>query len=296
MNRCLPVPMNIEKIKFATSKAFDRVSAFLLKRAMYVLQRFHRPHHIVIGASTLMLCASLLLVLLISGKSRKARAEDRAVIEIALPEETQVLHYHRLMELAAIPATTAPEANEDPLAIDMEAAPAPKTVAYKTISAEAALSVRPGVMLTDDLATFADGLAQYLATHHFQATITSGVRSSDRQLEIIKEKIARAGMSRAFPKLAYASVMDVDAWMPAWEWLKSRRIPVNPPATVVKSDGSEVGASLHTKGLALDVVSGSLNALTQILVQYGNTQIPAGSLHMTSLTRERDCVHIALAR
>ncbi len=244
-----------------------------------------------------MVAASIVLVLLVSGKSRKARADVRATIEIAIPDLTPIAEVDKLRALADIgvaPVTTEEtEEAHDPLSIDM-VDPHPAT----PISYGAAILVRPGVELTDELSGFANNLSTYFSARHLQATITSGLRSGDHQLEIIKDKIAGAHMTHAFPNLETATVADVNSWTPAWQWLKSRRIPVNPPANFINGEGNEIGASLHTKGLALDLIGSNLNlnALAQAIVRYANSPLAMGPLRITSLTRERDCVHVALTR
>jgi hypothetical protein len=243
-----------------------------------------------------MVAASIALVLLVSGKSRKARADVHSIIEITLPDLSVIATIEQLRVLAEIGvrpvATEGKEEAHDPLSIDV-IEPDHEDMPTKL---GAAIAVRPGVVLTNDLSDFANNLSSFFSAHHLQATITSGVRSGDHQLDIIKEKIARAHMLRAFPNLENATVADVNIWTPAWQWLKSRRIPVNPPANFINGEGNEIGASLHTKGLAIDLIGGNLDALTRAIVRYANSPLSLGPLRITSLTRERDCVHVALAR
>ncbi len=231
-------------------------------------------------------------MVLISGKSRRAQAADRSIIDIPLPTQSQLAYVARLTaesdlrwSLADLPARSSAL---------LDKAPEPLEPAIPI--GGGALTARPGVIMTKDLANFANGLSTFCAQHHLAVTITSGVRSGEGQLEIIKQKIAGAGMMHAFPGLMTASVSDRASWEPAWQWLKRRRFPVNPPADCVKRDGTEAGASLHVKGLALDVISNNLDALTRSLVKFASTPEAYGALRMTSLTRERDCVHIALTR
>ena len=250
--------------------------------------------HIVIGAGSLGLILVVLSVILISGKSRKAQAHDRAVIEITQPDQSEMLHAARLRaeaELGDVELGGLRDAGSPGLRTA-----APIVLAANLPVGNGGLSTRPGVMLTPELANFASGLSTYCTEHHLNILITSGVRSSEGQLDIIKQKIIGAHMTGAFPGLMDATVADRAIWTPAWEWLKRQRIPVNPPADCIKHDGTEAGASLHVKGLALDVIGGNLDALTHALVKFASSPEAQGGLRMTSLTRERDCVHIALTR
>ena len=178
------------------------------------------------------------------------------------------------------------------------ARPASAQPAYPLQGRTGTLLVREEAVLTDEQRALAASIADYLSAHHIQGVITSGLRSGERQLGLIKEKIARAGMMGAFPGLAAATLQDANIWAPAWHWLKVRRIPVDPPAGFMTRDGNTYQPSLHTRGLALDMIGGNLTTLAYVLLHYAND--PRASygapLRITALTRERDCVHLSLAR
>ena len=258
-----------------------------------------RKHHIVIGAGGLVVGLSILVMLVIPGKSRKARAGEREIIEIELPavgmqyDRTSLSAIPMLPEIGAYVARDLPRAE---VQVEEEAFATVSISSHDGIplTAGAGLYKRQGVMLTDELADFARGLSLYFSRNHLQAMITSGVRTGDRQLDIIKQRIAAYGMTNAFPGLANATVADKGVWSPAWEWLKAHRVPVNPPADYMDDGGNIVGASLHLKGLAIDVVADNLDALKDAIIAYANSGRFAGGLRISGLTRERDCVHIAL--
>ena len=261
--------------------------------------RWRHKHHLVIGAGGLAVTLCILLVLVIPGKSRKARAGEREVIEIVLPatgvqyDRTVMPAIPELPEIGEYVTRDLPRAE---VQAEEEAFPTVSISSHDGIplTAGAGLYKRPGVMLTDELADFARDLSIYFSRNHFQAMITSGVRTGDRQLDIIKQRIVAYGMMNAFPGLANATVTDKEIWSPAWEWLKAHRVPVNPPADYMDDGGNMVGASLHLKGLAIDVVADNLDALKDAIIAYANSGRFAGGLRILGLTRERDCVHIAL--
>ena len=58
--------------------------------------KWKRKHHIVIGASSLVAMLSILIVLVISGKSRKAVANSPGVIEITMPDQSQMRYLAEL--------------------------------------------------------------------------------------------------------------------------------------------------------------------------------------------------------
>jgi hypothetical protein len=157
---------------------------------------------------------------------------------------------------------------------------------------------RPHVQMTKDMAKLAQDISKYFAENNMQALITSGVRTSKGQLELIKDRIAERGMMAQFPGLATASIKDTAIWESAWEWLKARRVPINPPADYVDDDGKKVGGSLHLKGLAMDLIADDLVALKKGLEQYALSQEhrKRKGLKITGLVLEPDCVHISLAK
>lgn len=262
-------------------------------KALLAKHRRHlRKPHIVIGAGSLGVALLVLSVILISGKSRRAQASDRSIIDIALPNPSEMAYAARLRSEADLRWNLG----DMPAGSSAIHEKVPEPLEPVVSIGSGSLTARPGVILTKDLANFANGLSSFCSQHHLSVMITSGVRSGEGQLEIIKQKIAGAGMMHAFPGLMDATVQNRASWEPAWQWLKRQRFPVNPPADCVKQDGTEAGASLHVKGLALDVIGGNLDALTRALVRFASTPEAYGPLRMTSLTRERDCVHIALAR
>lgn len=154
------------------------------------------------------------------------------------------------------------------------------------------------VQMTKDLAAFAKNLSGYFSANNIQGLITSAVRTSTGQLDIIKQRIAERGMSSSFPALASASIRDTSAWIEAWEWLKAHHVPVNPPADYVNEDGSHVSGSLHLKGLAIDVIADDLDGLRDALAGYAESAANNAKkgLHVIGLVRERDCVHISLGK
>jgi hypothetical protein len=151
--------------------------------------------------------------------------------------------------------------------------------------------------MTKELAKFSQYLSKYFAENKLHAVITSAVRTSERQLDLIKERIERHGMSSEFPELANAGVADTAKWIKAFEWLKQHRIPVDPPADYTRGDGNSVRGSLHLRGLALDLSGGNLDVLANHLANFWDwsEKHPFDGLKVAGLLREGDCVHISLS-
>jgi hypothetical protein len=249
-----------------------------------------KKHHFIVGGGFAALLVSA-LVLLVSGKSRQAQAGSTAPIEIKMPTmEPQIMP-----ELPAIGATLLRDIPKSDVIYHPLV-----TVSLRDgipVSAAAGIFKRPTVQLTRDLAVFAKSLSQYFAQNHMQAMITSGVRTGDRQLEIIKDRIQQYGMAADFPGIRSATVRDKNIWEPAWEWLKARHVPVNPPTDYIDEEGNKIGGSLHLKGLAVDLVSNNLDALKSAIASFTESKAAKSSpLQITGLVRERDCVHISLSK
>ena len=270
----------------------NRIKAILAQYGIMDPAQGPKKHHIYIGAGGIVFILCISLVLLIPGKTKKLRADVPTVIEIESPVKTSAsIAMPSLQSIGEFVSRDIPRS-------EVIEAPGVQIASYDGIPMEATgagLFKRGSVALTKDLAGFAHSLSHYFSAHGMSAMITSGVRTSDHQLEIIKDRIAQCGMSRAFPSLEAATVSNKSSWTPAWEWLKSHHIPVNPPADYVNEDGNIVGGSLHLKGLAIDVVSTDLDALRDALVASANAGVSGGGLQITGLTRERDCVHISLS-
>lgn len=159
-------------------------------------------------------------------------------------------------------------------------------------SAHAALVKRPGVELTTKQAVFASKFGQYLKSRGESAVITSGARSPEHQLSIIKAKVRSIGATRRFPELRRATVSRTSSWLRAWDYLRARHVPVYAP----NSAGGEALASNHTKGLAIDFISGSLDHLASLVRSFSYSHLAMLSpLRVASIAREPGCVHVNLA-
>ncbi len=152
------------------------------------------------------------------------------------------------------------------------------------------LSMNSEVVLTDSLAEVAHAFNEYLVAHGQFAIITSGKRTPQDQLDIIKERIDEHGADNRFPKLDDATVADTKIWLRAWHWLVRRHVPVNAPEEV---DGARV--SMHTKGLAMDFIADNLDHARDMLAAFARSKYAKEApMHITAIVREPGCVHINL--
>ncbi len=155
------------------------------------------------------------------------------------------------------------------------------------------LSKNPEVVLTADQVDLAQHFMQYLAAHHDTAVITSGERSPEGQLDIIKERITERGATDKFPGIDSATLSDTKVWLSAWNWLRSQHVPVNAPADVA---GESIKTSMHLKGLAMDFIATSLDQLDGWLADFSKSKLGKDSaLKIIGIVREPGCIHINLA-
>ena len=165
-------------------------------------------------------------------------------------------------------------------------------VSHKHKVAHTGIVKRAGVQLTKKQAGFVAKLGQYLRSQNEYAIVTSGARSPQHQLAIIKQKIRAIGAARKFPQLNHAEVRKTSTWLAAWEYLRARHVPVNAPS----SAGGEAAASNHIKGLAVDLISGSLDHLSHLILGFARSSFASRSLlRVASIAREPGCVHVNLA-
>ncbi|HZK77134.1 MAG TPA: hypothetical protein VFD13_09515, partial [Candidatus Kapabacteria bacterium] len=117
-------------------------------------------------------------------------------------------------------------------------------------------------------------------------------RSPEHQLSIIQSKVRALGATRKFPELRRATASRSSTWLRAWDYLRARHVPVYAP----NSAGGEALASNHTKGLAIDFISGSLDHLASLVRSFSYSHLAMLSpLRVASIAREPGCVHVNLA-
>ena len=233
-------------------------------------------------------CATMVAVivgilLIAVGHSTKAVAENDQIQKIAAPATTSV---------AAEIMVIAERSNEH-FAVPIQANDnIPVSIERGAPLVTAGISKNSEVTLTADQADYVQKFGQYLAAKGQWAVVTSGERSPENQLSLIKDRIAEHNASAKFPALANATLADTKIWMAAWQWLRSKHVPVNAPENI---PGAQV--SNHLKGMAIDFIGGSLDNVNSWLRSFSTSKMgKSTALYITSIAREPGCVHINLAR
>ena len=148
------------------------------------------------------------------------------------------------------------------------------------------LTVAEDVVLNDAIEEVICLLDPFFEKHELKATVASGVRTYDQQLEIIRKEALKVGLAAVHPDLA---TMDLNVpiefggkLLPAWQLLWSeclvRGAMVNPPTSTPclfpykKPDGSPraagnvVPTSAHQQGRAFDIGGGqSLDSVVVVV-------------------------------
>lgn len=135
------------------------------------------------------------------------------------------------------------------------------------------LIVRPGVELTDTIDPVIRALDEHFDGRH--AYVTSGLRTKEHQLEIIKTYAKLKGVAREFPAVLTATLdaktffdgHAVFAWQPAWSRLLERGVIINPPVAASplfdyarggkNLKGAVIMPSPHIRGTAFDIGGGA---------------------------------------
>jgi hypothetical protein len=150
------------------------------------------------------------------------------------------------------------------------------------------ISKNPEVVLTDKQTDVVQAFADYLASKNEWAIVTSGKRTSESQLDIIKQRIEEKGAEKKFPKLEDADVGDTKIWLAAWKWLRARRVPVNAPAAVPGANVSQ-----HLTGHAIDFISDDLDHLRSLVSGFMKSKFAKqADYRISAIVREPGCVHI----
>lgn len=243
----------------------------------------HKQRGLFFGVGSLVLVLYFAIILFVSGKSTKAHADEGNIVTVQAPSAASE-------NPSAEPAAAArPDVSKMQVKIDLNDG-LPVTSSPNVPAVEAGISKRPEVMLTEHQASFVKNLSQFFEQIGKYAIVTSGTRSSESQLELIKDRIEENGVSEKFPKLEDASMADTSVWLKAWQWLRAKHVPINAPAEV---KGVAVKTSMHLKGLAVDLISTNLSQLRSWVARYMSSPVAKQSkIKIAAIVLEPGCVHL----
>jgi hypothetical protein len=242
----------------------------LINKAINILKKYKA---LSIVSST-MVALIVAIVMIVSGKTT-ATAGIEPIMRIPGAPEVLVT---AMREHFAVPI-----ADNDGLSV---------TVQRNVPVEENGLSKNREVTLTAPQADFTAKFAKYLTSIGQAAVVTSGERSPENQLGLIKERIQERGAEDQFPGIQTAGLQDTKIWVDAWKWLRGRRVPVYAPTNV---PGEKLTVSNHLKGMAIDFVGKNLDQVKGWLNNFSNSSLGKTTvLRITSIAREPGCIHINL--
>jgi hypothetical protein len=250
----------------------------ITKRRRRLKQIKRSPLKQTMGLGSFAAVLALAIALLVSGKSSVQAFSDQGQV-IELPKETS-------------PILSGADSVSRAQTTRYASFGIPLTLNQNIPAVDAGLSANPEVVLTDKQAELVKAFDEYLKSRGEVAIITSGKRTPESQLEIIKDRIEQLGAVRKFTRLAEATVADAKVWLPAWRWLVAKHVPVNAPAAV---PGVRVRTSAHLQGHAIDIISHDLDHLKGVVAGFMRSSFARQSdMKIGSILREPGCLHLTV--
>jgi hypothetical protein len=156
-----------------------------------------------------------------------------------------------------------------------------------------AIQVRPGVNLTPQMRRVLGTLEPYMRRAGLRVWVTSGYRTPQHQLDIIRRAAIARGLQRKYPSIVNATVENIASWRDAWDELLHRhRFVVNPPVRVrSRIRDTYYNPSPHTRGKAFDLAGAPLDQIAAAVRSY---QQAGGPISQILIERVNNAVHIGL--
>jgi hypothetical protein len=250
---------------------------------------FKKQHQVLAGFATVFAALMITIVALVSGRTKTAHADATTQMEIAAPviataNATAEEGDDHGIEAPSSQSFEVPVTNNDGL---------PLTASSHIPAAPVGVSKRPEVRLTEDMASLAKSIAKFMAKNNRYAILTSGVRSGESQLELIKQRVEEKGGEKLHAGIFNATLKDSTIWFKAWRWLANKHVPINPPADIVQNGRVVKKSSDHLKGHAMDLISPNLKDLYKTMQRYAaSKEAKQQDLRITAVVLEPYCVHI----
>lgn len=164
------------------------------------------------------------------------------------------------------------------------------------------LTIAPGVILTPIITPVIEGLDKYCAAAGFHATVTSGLRDAEKQLNVIREYLTTKGLLLKYSDYYKWKATDIVngqyVWQMAWSDLLHNGVIINPPIAAVclmdslRADGTNRRGSIihetpHSHGTAFNI--GGIAILP--IVQKALAEKMPGLLDFL-VERENNAIHI----
>lgn len=116
------------------------------------------------------------------------------------------------------------------------------------------LKIRKGVILTPTIDAGIYTLDFWFEKENLSCEVTSGLRTTEKQLQLIKEKAIKHNIHVEFPLITGAQLNIPNTWIPAWSRLLTIGEMINPPiATKCLFDYKKSDGTLRKAGTLIPV-------------------------------------------
>jgi uncharacterized protein YcbK (DUF882 family) len=172
-------------------------------------------------------------------------------------------------------------------------ATAPSLAGASTPASGQFITIRSGVKLTPEVARVVRELDSEFGAANLRVTVTSGLRTPEDQLRIIRNEAIKRGLHQQYPAIQTATVDDVESWLDAWDALLNRvGFIVNPPRDArSRITGKSYRPSPHTRGEAFDLSGAELNRIADVVRGYCRK---GGTISQILLEPKNNAVHIGV--
>jgi hypothetical protein len=156
-------------------------------------------------------------------------------------------------------------------------------------SEEKFISIGGAADINPDIQKAIDALEPFFKEVKLKVTVTSGVRTPDYQLGIIRGFAIDLGLDKTFPKILNATVDDVESWRPCWDEVLKHKV-VNPPKGAKSSKGF-IPESPHIGGKAFDLSGAGLSDIETVVNKCKSAGGPIGQVKTED---QNGCVHVGV--
>lgn len=158
--------------------------------------------------------------------------------------------------------------------------------------APTSIAIRAGVVLTTQLEKLVQELDGYFRNAGLAVTLTSGLRSPEDQLRIIRNAAIEHGIHLKYPSIQTATVENVESWLGAWDELRHRvGFEVLPPRSACSriKPGLCKNPSPHMRGEAFDLAGADLDRIADVVRGYCAQR---GGIRQILIERVNGAVHV----
>ena len=157
------------------------------------------------------------------------------------------------------------------------------------------ITISSGVQMSPAIENAVRGLDEHFKRANLRVTLTSGVRSAEKQLSLIREQAIKRGIDKKHPSIRTATVDNISSWQGAWEeLLHVHDYTVNPPKEVrSRVNGHLYSISPHMAGTAMDFSGADLDRIANVVKGYCAA---GGVVSQILVERTNNAVHVGLSR